>query len=195
MKYIVLLFFMTSCSYKFCKINDDDKKISIPYVKGDEDGKLTSEIIKQLGFSGIYSYSNDKSNYKLEISVLNNSTEQIGYSYDRDEITGELKKRIIPTKGRKLIKINVQIIDTKKNKIILGPQIIEETNDYDFVNIDSVKDISFIDNQNTRRSVLEFSLGQLDSKDDAALASLDLLYKKLAKKIVSFMLTADLSDN
>ena len=81
--------------------------------------------------------------------------------------------------------VEVTLIDTYNGKELIIPTIVKGTADYDFVDPDSTRDISFINPAGARTSVLQFSLGQLDSPQDARDASLTPLHARLAKKIIS----------
>ena len=168
--------------------------ISIPYVMGDQEGKLTDALIKQVSLSGFFHYQAD-AHLQLQASILQDQNEQIGYQYDRDPIKGSLIKRLIPNEGRRELVVEISLIDLRENQTLLGPLKVKGSSDYDFVNSDSIRDTSFIDPSGKRESVLFFSLGQLDSFEGASASAATPLYQKLSQKIVQGLEVACLNRN
>lgn len=157
--------------------------LSIPYVEQDLDGELTAELAFQLASSGSFTYRHSGGAHILQVSLSPINTSQIGYRRDRKK-DGTLKKNITPIEARDRVTATVSIIERATSKVVLGPIKIDADTDYDFVDQDSLEDLSFITPEGTRDTVLDFSLGQLESRGSAQKAAQRPLYRKLAKKIV-----------
>jgi len=183
---IFLLFF--SCNYKIGNDFFENATVNIPYIQGDKDGALTTELVFELVETGVFKYKKKSADFDLMISILNTSDKQIGYRFDRNN-EGKRKKNIMATEGRRKIEVEVSLFSKKEKKIIFGPKIIETDIDYDYVTQDSINDLSFILPNGKRETVLQFSLGQLESVSTAQKTALNPLYKSLAKKIVGVILS------
>ena len=119
------------------------------------------------------------------------NNEQIGYRRNRGS-DGTIKKSIMPTEGRETAVAEVTLIDNNTQKIVWGPQQIRAEVDNDYVDQDSLNDLSFVNPQGNRVTVLTFSLGQLESIASAQEAALTPLYRTLAQKIIDAILAEGL---
>jgi hypothetical protein len=180
-------FIFTSCGYQLT--NHPLKSISVSFVEGDIDGMFTSELIHSIYTSPLVTYSNNSGDYQLSVKILNVEEDQIGYKRDRLKSDGSLKRNIRATEGRKTIEITAELKDRYTNKVVWGPCVLKGDTDYDYVDQDSLFDLSFINPSGVRTTVLSFSLGQLESIDDAQLAATSPVYRLLAQKIVDAMTT------
>lgn len=185
----LIFLFCTSCGYH---MNDESlcsfhKQISIPYIKGDSNGKLTDALIKQLCLSNYFTYSQERGDLILEGEIIQDAKEYLGYQFDRHPISGVRINRLVPDEERREITIRFSLIDPESQRVAFGPMELTAYSDYDFFNSDSLQDTSFINEANHRESVLFFSLGQLDSLQGASQVALDPLYRKLAQKMVEGM--------
>ncbi len=185
-KYFFFLFFLFfSCSYHL-KQNIGEKSFNLHYVGGDFDGLLTKELICQIAASGVFEYKKSGADYKLKVNVENVTNDQIGYRYDRDN-DGKLKKYLMPTESRQKISASVSIFSNSLDKVVWGPKTICADVDYDYVEQDDLKDLSFI-KDGERTTVLAFSIGQMESINCAQEASLLPLYRSLCKKIIDVLI-------
>ncbi|MCB1107170.1 MAG: LptE family protein, partial [Chlamydiia bacterium] len=80
---------LSGCGYH---VDNDDAlssfpTISVPYFKGDSDGILTDSVIKGLATSGEFNYVSKGGSVILEGVVLSDTSEHIGYQYDRDPLS------------------------------------------------------------------------------------------------------------
>lgn len=183
--FIFLLCF--GCSYHIGKSKFfEDISIKVPYAIGDEEGILTKEVICEIASCDILKYKNSKADFILNIEILDISNEKIGYRFDREN-DGSLKKNIMPTESRRKIKAKISLFSKRDNREVFKPKIIKADVDYDYVTQDSVQDLSFILPNGRRETILNFSLGQLESIGSAEKAALNSLYKILAKKIVNII--------
>ncbi len=186
-----LLFFfllLTSCGYNLGRSQCCGKiVVCVPYIKGDFNGLFTNELIKQISYSTGLNYKYSNADYILKVEILCDTTKQIGYKYDRDN-QNERRKNIRATEGRQTIVARVELIDNKTNQIKFGPFEVQQDSEFDYVDPDSLNDLSFIDSKGDRVTVLSYSLGQLESIENAKEAALKPLYTSLSKKIVDAIL-------
>lgn len=177
---------MHSCGYRLSQDTSlrQHSTMSLPYVKGDLDGRLTAAIIKKMNSSSKWSYVPGPADLVLDVEMIRNDREYIGYQYDRVKSTAELIDRLIPNEGRRTILVRIKVLDAQKQHILYGPYEVEASADYDFVNFDTYKDLAFVNQEGVAQSVLTFSLGQLDAQEGGADAVLSAAYQALAEKIV-----------
>jgi len=176
------LILCAGCGYHFPH-TDEKVSISIPYVKGDEEGELTKELIKQISNSTPYEYVREGGDLILKTVITGSGSEQTGFRYDRKGISGKLERNLVVSENRRLITAEVTLIDGSTHEILYGPVHVTGSEDYDYSDVNSLPSLSFVSPSGKRESLLQFSLGQMDSiegaQDDAAIAS----YRKLAKQI------------
>lgn len=185
---LIFLISFSSCGYHFSGGTElkNCSTIHIPYAKGDLDGRLTSAIIKRLGTSSKWNYTQGLADVILEVEIIKNENYYIGYQYDRVDSPGApLINRLVPNEGRRSVFAKVTIFDSGRKNILYGPYEIDASSDYDFVNFDTYKDLAFVNSKGQAQSVLAFSLGQLDASEDAKDAVLSAAYQSLAEKVVS----------
>jgi hypothetical protein len=179
-----LLFLLSGCGYHFSDKQDRQNTISVPFIKGDADGMLTSEVIQAISASGHFEFRKNNGNLELQIAILSDNDDRIGYRYDRSPTTGKLRKNIIGTENRETITIEAKLVDTYTQEVILGPEVISANADYDYVDSNSIRDLTFVNPNGHPTTIIDFSLGQLDSiegaHDDAQLP----IFHRLAQKIV-----------
>lgn len=150
-------------------------------MKGDENGALTEAIIRELVSSGVTNVSKNAP-YRLDVKLIQSDGSKIGYRYNKQKVFGKIKNNIVGAEKRLSIKAEVTLFE-KEDQIKAGPFIIEESADLDFVDGDSIQDLTFINSDGREETVLAFSLGQLEPIDSATNAAERPLYKNLAKKI------------
>ena len=184
----LLLLLCSACALTGCGYHLQDTprlSMSIPYVCGDEEGKLTDALVKQVARSCEFVYApNRTGTLVLEGEIIKDTREYIGFQFDRRPVSGERVNRLVPNEERREVTVRLTLFDARTGKIIYGPFDVKESSDYDFVDPDSLRDVSFIDRRGRRQSSLFFSLGQLDSREGAGQVALDPLYKKLAYVVV-----------
>jgi len=182
-RYLILLnlFFLTSCGYH--TEDSNSRTISIPYVKGDQEGLLTDALVKAVSLSNQFTYAKG-AELTLEAEIVYDRTEHIGWKYDRKPTSGERINRLVPSEDRREVTIRFSLISERSGKVIYGPTEVTADSAFDFVDSDSSLDTSFITPSGRRSSALFFSLGQLDSAEGAKHAALTPLYRKLAHKTI-----------
>lgn len=180
------LLLLCGCGYSFEGSEPEGGvvTISIPYIKGDGEGQLNSELAKALSSSGMFDYVQNGGELILEASIIADGDDRIGYRFDRNPTSGELRDNIVGTENRRAMSAEVKLIDSYTHEVVLGPQVIRVTADYDYVDSNSIRDLVFFTTKDSPQKVLDFSLGQLDSVDGAHDDTSFVVYKLLAQKIV-----------
>jgi len=174
---IILLITLSGCSYQFGYggLLDDYKTITIPYATGDDRGELTTEVIRQISGTGALRYQSDEGDLILKMRLIEFRDENIGFRYDRKK-DGKLKKAIIPTETRLFASAEITVIEAASGNIVTGPVIITASVDFDH----DYYDMNHASNN-------RLSLGQLNDIDAAHDAVLYPLNRKLAGKIVDYI--------
>ena len=180
----IALLFLSACGYHFD--THEPIAVSIPYVIGDQEGALTNALVQAISRTPHFRYTSpDGADWQLKVKVVKDESNRIGFRYDRNPKSGELRKNIIGTENRKELAVEVSVISCCSGKTIIGPQTLKADASYDYVDPNSLQDLSFIDPQTGRRlTTIAFSLGQLDSVGSAGEDALSPVYARLAQKIV-----------
>ncbi len=183
----LLMLLLFGCGYHFEGSEQSTTSmttISVPYIKGDREGQLNTEIVRALSASGQFDCVQSGGMWILEAAIVAESDDRIGFRYDRDPTSGHLRDNIVGTENRRTINVQISLIDGYTSEVVLGPQIVKAFADYDYVDSNSVRDLTFIGPHGAYEKVLDFSLGQLDSIEGAHDDSAALIYRILAQKIV-----------
>lgn len=195
---LFILCVAASCGYHTSDRNlSRIRSISVPYVGGDVDGQFTDHLAYALAACGRFNYEQSGGRYQLNVNILSNQDHRIGYRYDRQGKKGKKLKNIVGTEQRKSITVEVKLMDSCTEELIFGPELVTSTAEYDYIDGNSIKDLIFdtteeeINNNKikNKKVVINFSAGQLDSQDAASKDSLTPLYRNLAEKIVSGVLS------
>lgn len=182
-----LFILFSSCGYQ-CWDEGLARAISIPYVVGDEDGAFTSELIRQFSSHSSIQVAKD-SPYRLDVKIVQDGVEPIGYRRDPQKIRGKIRKNLVENEARKTIGVDVAIYDHNQTAPVFGPLHLVQDVDYDYVDADSLQDLQFQNASGQKFNVLPFSLGQLESSEAAQEAAVRPLYQKLSQKIVETIST------
>jgi len=156
----------------------------VPFISGDEQGILTSEIISALSSSGMVRIVSHMPEYRLHVAILKQNNETIGFRRDPQKVHGGVKKNLLACEGRRVLEAEVVLRKVETDAVAWGPYRLSSDADYDYVDGDSIQDLTFVAPDGTPMIVLPFSLGQLESVESAQEAATQLLYRRLAKKIV-----------
>ncbi len=168
---------LTSCGYHYGAIGSlsSYRTIFIPYVKNDEDGRMTAALVKVISAQTGLQYEKSCADLTLVVEILEFENENIGYRYDRKN-DGNVRHSIIPTETRLRAVAQVTLMDNINAKPLAGPAKITATVDFDH------------DYERTRNGVNIFSLGQLTDYDEAYDAAFRPLYDVLSQKIADFIM-------
>jgi hypothetical protein len=170
---------LTGCGYQW--MTDEKITLSVPYVAGDLDGTLTSEIIRLLSAQGV-AHIAMTAEYRLEVQILDDQNHVVGYRKDPQKVSGKIRKDLVSSEGRR--SVSAQVTLYRGDTIIQGPYTLTADADYDYVDGDSLPDLAFTSSDGVFTTVLPFSLGQLESIESAQEATSSSLYTKLAQKII-----------
>lgn len=173
---VAILSFLTSCQYQFgqSELLRSYQTISILYAQGDQQGELTTEVIKQISSSGVLRYMNEGGDLTLKIKLVEWREENIDFRYDRKR-SGRIKKSIIPTETRVNVEADISLIETRTGQIVRGPTRIKASAEFDHTYY------------STHDKVNTFSLGQVNDIDAARDAVKKPLYRCLAERIVDYI--------
>lgn len=175
--YSSLIFLLEGCHYQIERYPSEWQRatLSIPYIEGDEEGALTSEVIKQITASGLFHYINtaSESDFLLKIEYLKSRIENVGFRYESNK-HGKLKKFIIPSETRVHATIAYTLLENTTHKIVKGPITIEAYTTFDH------------EYDKVTHHVNQFSLGQLTNIEEAQKSAMlkGPLNRILASKIV-----------
>jgi hypothetical protein len=177
---------LTACGYRWEPEYPTAARpsITVPFILGDEDGMLTSSIVQALGSSGLVSVRNHNADYRLEVSIVDHQTGIIGFRIDPQKIRGQMNQNILACEGRKSMALKATLYVGSSDKIAYGPYEVVGDADYDFIDGDSLSDLTFLSKNGAVTEVLPFSLGQLEPSESAQEAATRPLYHQLANKIV-----------
>lgn len=172
----ILSFVLVSCGYRFgeAPIPCQYATISVPYIINDSDGYLTQSVIRAISERQGPRYSQCTGDLILKVEIIDLCEENIGFRYDRNR-KNKLTRTIIPTEGRAIAIVEVELIDALRSATILGPVRITETLDYDH------------DYYESRGGVNVLSLGQVTDYESARDAVQRPLYRCLANKIIEYV--------
>ncbi|MDE3045606.1 MAG: hypothetical protein KGJ02_03065 [Verrucomicrobiota bacterium] len=155
----------------------------VPFAKGDEDGSFTSELVSTLSSSGLGTVLHRHADYRLEVAILNDRNETIGFRRDPQKIENKVKKNLLAIEGRKIIEVEATVYRETSDEIVFGPYRLTAEADYDYIDGDSLQELTFSYNGKLV-SVLPFSLGQLEPIESAVEAATKPIYRRLSQKIV-----------
>jgi hypothetical protein len=186
----VLLLLLAGCHYSFQEegASLQGKTVTVPYILGDFEGKFTDELIRALAASGVFSPVQSGGELLLKVNVVSNENTKIGYRHHRDDTTGRIRKRLMPTEDRRTMTVEIILVDQVSGAVVVGPEVVTAYVDYDYVDPDSIRELAFIDAQGKPQIVLDFSLGQLDSIEGAQDDANVPLFRILSQKIIDGIL-------
>ncbi|MBS0627845.1 MAG: hypothetical protein JSS09_06500 [Verrucomicrobia bacterium] len=182
MYWLIALLFCSSCGYHYSSGDEfeSSRTISIPYISGDPEGLLNNELAYQLSVSGEFSCVQSGGDLVLQVVLISDTHERIGFRYDRDNPSGALEKNLLGVEDCRSVIAEVSLIESSSGKIILGPSEVRASVDYDYTDPGSPRDLLFAKTQ----PIMPFSLGQLDSQEGAYDDAARPLFKQLSQKIV-----------
>ena len=195
LKLLLIALSFTSCGYHTA-VSDNKTTISIPYVEGDAQGQFTAELIRQLTNSDIYEFVKKDGDLDLKVTIVGDKSDIIGFQYDLSHKKGKIERNLMAEENRRTLTAQVTLTDTSTEKVVIGPVNISTSTDFDYIDVNSLKEVSFINAHGNREKTISFSLGQLDSIEGAQDAALTPIYRQLAQNIAlalqkSMMLSDD----
>lgn len=189
LKVLVLSLFLTSCGYRWHYDYPTAAKptFMVPFIPGDEEALFTAELISSLDASGIVEVVPRGGEYRLEVALKENVNAQIGYRRDPQKINGQIKKNLLASEGRKTLSAEFTVYRGNTKEVAFGPYFLSADGDYDYVDGDSFKDLTFVSSSGQIIEVLPFSLGQLESIESAQEAIHKALFRKISQKMVDVL--------
>lgn len=188
---LVLLTVLAGCAgYHFdheeAKTSLSCISVNIPYIKGDNEGVLLTALARSLGESPVFEYAYSGGDCALQVAIIADSDERVGFRYDRDPTTGERRSNIIGTENRRALAAEIKLVDESTQEVLAGPEVIRVTTDYDYFDGNSIRDL-VVFSEGAPRTAMNFSLGQLDSFEGAHDDTNRPIYTMMAEKIVAFL--------
>ncbi len=185
--FFFLFFCLSSCGYRWEDDAGFSRTLFIPFATGDEDGTLTSELISAFASSTQTNVVSSRGRYRLDVSIVEQERERIGFRIDQQVNNGKQQKNILGDEERRNLQAQVSLFDCENDELILGPCTVFAYADYDYVDGDSFQDLTFVDSVGVRQPILSYSLGQLEPAESAREAATKPLYRKLSQKIVDLI--------
>lgn len=158
--------------------------IQIPYIAGDPEASLNNELVYQCTASGEFTCVQSGGDLIVQVEILKDEHDRIGFRYDRDNAKGHLEKNLLGVEDRRFIVAKVFVVDAVSGRHILEPKTVYASIDYDYTDPGSPRDLLF----GQSVPMIQFSLGQLDSREGSHDAAARPLFQKLAQKIVTELL-------
>ncbi len=174
-----------SCGYRWQPDYAYRPTVTVPFVQGDQEGRLTSEIVSALSASGLVDVLSYGGDYTLKITINGASDETIGYRRDPQKVDGKIRENLLACEGRRSLTVEASLYWGPE--LAFGPYLLTADADYDYVDGDSIQDLTFINPSGALVTVLPFSLGQLEPIDSAQEAATYPLYSRIAQKIVDMI--------
>jgi hypothetical protein len=181
-----LFLLLSGCGYRWHYDYPEGTRptLMVPFIAGDEEALLTMEIISYVDASGIVDIVPKRGDYRLEVKLLGGANSQIGYRRDPQQINGQTKKNLLASEGRRTMSVEARLYRGSTEELAFGPYSLTADADYDYVDGDSFRDLTFISSSGVLVEVLPFSLGQLESIESAQEAVQRALYRRISQKIV-----------
>ena len=177
-----------SCNYGLAKLDIDGASVietTIPVIKKDPRGILRNQLAREMSFTNSIHYKDRNAKYKLLVTITEDATSKITFMWDRNPKTNANLDVFYPTEGQREVVAKVELVEAKTGVAVIEPFYLRAESIYDFVNPTVPGTLEFNDPYVGDISVLQYSLGQLDSEEGAETESYEPAYEMLAKKIIS----------
>ncbi len=177
-----------SCNYSVSKLDIDGQssiETSVAVIKKDPRGILRNQIAREMAFTNCLRYKDHSAKYKLLVTITEDATSKITFMWDRNPKTNADLEVFYPTEAQRQLIAKVELVDAKSGVAVIEPFFLQADSIYDFVNPTVPGTLEFNDPYVGDLSVLQYSLGQLDSEEGAEIESYEPAFEMLAKRIVS----------
>jgi len=193
---LILLLLLTSCGYRF--EGGEKIAISIPYVQGEFEGELTDALAAALSNTSQFRYTRGPGDWTLKAKLLGTENDNIGYRYDQKPLKGTEQPNVIAVENRKIISVEVSVVNSTTGTLVWGPHILKADTTYDYVDPNALSDVAAFFRKDAEGDVIpdsvistmDFSLGQLDSVGAAGEDAIYPIYKEIARKVVEGLVAA-----
>ncbi len=168
---VCLLLVSTGCGYRLGRgeIIERYGSVSVPYVEGDDEGVLTTALIRAITTSGTLAYRSYCSDLLLKVCLAKPEDTNIGFIYAPNSDI------VVSNEARLTMTATIRLIDRYTGCCILGPCDVTASLTFDFE-----PDLSNVNDQ-------AFALGQLEMHNLALDAAKPPLYTILAEKITDYI--------
>lgn len=147
--------------------------ICIDFIDNDELGIFTSALIYELEQRALSVQSATKARYALQIRLLNESDENLGFSYAPQQASDTVPRHfVVADEGRLSLSVKVQLKDLQTGELIFDRCLPKE-----YVSFDFEPDLGTTDCQ-------QFALGQYEMHSEAITNARRVLYVHAAKAVV-----------
>ena len=166
-----------SCGWRLSEnlSSQTEQTVSIPYVVGDHEGRLTAELARSFEQGGPFTYVREGGTYTLAVEVLDTKSQNIGFRYNPKRFETGIKKQLIPSETRRRALVKVTLIETATQKVVSGPTFLTGEAEFDH------------QNYSINRHTNQFSLGQLTDVDTTYETINIPLYRSLASTIHQYI--------
>ncbi len=168
--------------------------MSIPYIQGDPAGLLNNTLVEMISRSGKYQCVQKGGDLLLQVILLSDVNDKIGFQYDRDNTVSRRERNIIGIENRRTATAQVSVYNAHTEELVLGPFEVKGFSEYDYFDSGSPRDMSFVSPGGKNESIIRFSLGQLDSVEGAHDTTSNALYNDLSQKITRAIVYKDLAE-
>jgi hypothetical protein len=189
--FLVGLLFLSSCKYKTAGLhlgNDSIVEISIPVIKQDPSGILRNALAKEISLNKTLRYKTSKAKYQLKVNIEEDNDSTICYMWDRNPANNQRLNVFYNTEGKKEVIAKTELVNAKTGEVVVGPYYLNASVIYDFVNPTVEATLAFQEPTGENVSMLQYSLGQLDSEEGAQEEAYSPAYKLMAEKIISVLI-------
>lgn len=159
--------------------------VAVELIKNDDRGLLRNALAARLSESRKFAYtSSATSRAKLVVDITKDSAENVGQGVIRDPKTKAMGDKFIPTEANRTLFAKVSVVDRDNGKDLIEPFVVSASVDFDFVEPTSVNAVRHYRANGDETTLLQYSMGQLDSRESALGESASSIYDQLSKKII-----------
>ncbi len=188
MIFFLCVCFLCGCGYRIDGSKEGVVAFCLPEIHGDETGTFNDVLIQELVATGNFVYAPSRAMVSLHVHVLSDASDRIVYRYDRDPNSGKLRKNLVGAMNARSLVAEVSVKDVMTEKMLWGPEKMYARADYDYIDPHSLHDLAFTGSNGVAHSVIDFSLGQLDSEGRAHIDAGEVAYRQLAMQIAFSLL-------
>lgn len=169
---LLLALILTSCSSYHWHQPSQVRAIHVPFVQHDMDGQLTAALVEALAHSGVI--MDKDSPLVLEVDLAGQHMNSVGYTYGYDD-QGNPTTALYPSEARYHWMCKVALKDTQADIYLAPMQKLDVSVDFDY----QTDDMPY--------NEVQFSVGQLNLREEASASSQVLLCKKMARAITDWL--------
>ncbi len=175
---------LSSCGYHFTPSTYEGEQVSlsIPYIQGDPRAQLNNELVKAFAITGRFALRQSGGDFFLQVELMSDTNDRVGYRYDRDTSSGKRLKNILGVENRRNIVAKVTLYDSHSGDVLFGPTPIKAFVDYDYVDPGSPRDLDTFTPYGPFPSI-RYSYGQLNTVEGSHDDSSSYIYAKMSQKI------------